>query len=171
MSLSGARPLAPWLWLGLPMFQALALTLLFAVPLRVFSLQLPEPVFPMVLAFAWAVIRPSVLAPFAILAMGLFLDLFWGAPLGLWALSLLVSYGVVLSARSILAGQSAPIMWGWYVTACAVAMLAGVLFTRLQAHASPSLVAVAWQLLATAVLYPFAHRLIDKFEDADVRFR
>jgi rod shape-determining protein MreD len=30
---------------------------------------------------------------------------------------------------------------------------------------------VGWQFLATVVLYPFADRLIDRFEDADVRFR
>ena len=33
------------------------------------------------------------------------------------------------------------------------------------------LVAMGWQFLATIVLYPFAQRLIDLFEDADVRFR
>jgi len=38
-------------------------------------------------------------------------------------------------------------------------------------RAAPGLVGVAWQFLATAILYPFAHRLIDRFEDADVRFR
>ncbi len=48
-------------------------------------LQLPEPVFPMAPAFAWAMIRPSVLAPLVLLVMGLFLDLLWGGPIGLWA--------------------------------------------------------------------------------------
>ena len=63
------------------MLQLLGLTILFGIPLRVFGLQLPEPVFPMAAAFAWAVIRPSVLAPFAVLLMGLFLDYFWGGPI------------------------------------------------------------------------------------------
>ena len=62
-------------------------------------------------------------------------------------------------------------MWAWFAAACAIASLAGFLFTRLDARASPSLIAVAWQFLATILLYPFAHRLIDRFEDADVRFR
>ena len=34
-----------------------------------------------------------------------------------------------------------------------------------------SFIAVGWQFLATIVLYPFAHWLIERFEDADVRFR
>ena len=28
-----------------------------------------------------------------------------------------------------------------------------------------------WQFLASLVLFPFAHRLIERFDDADVRFR
>ena len=171
MSLAGARPLNPALWLGLPMLQALVLTVLFAVPFRVFGLQLPEPIFALAPAFAWAVIRPSILAPFGILAMGLFLDLFWGGPMGLWALSLLTGYGAMLAGRTLIVGQSRLMMWIWYGTACALTQLAAYLFTMADVGAMPSLVSVGWQFLATAILFPFADRLIDRFEDADVRFR
>ena len=153
------------------MLQVVAATVLFAVPIRFFGLKLPEPVFMMAPTFAWAMIRPSFLAPFGVLLMGLFLDVFWGGPIGLWGLSLLVAYGIVLLARNMLAGQSKPMMWAWYVAASGIAMVSAVLFTRLDVHASPSWIAVGWQLLATAILYPFADRLIDRFEDADVRFR
>ncbi|THD63255.1 hypothetical protein [Phenylobacterium sp.] len=167
----GMRGLEPWRWLGVPMLQALAATVLFGIPLRAFGLQLPEPVFPMVLAFAWAVIRPSILAPFAILVLGLLLDIFWGGPLGLWALCLLIAYGVAFTGRSMMAGQNRLILWAWYALATAIAMGAGYLFVMLDSRASPGLVPMAWQFLATIVLYPFAQRLIDLFEDADVRFR
>ena len=169
--MSAARPLEPWRWLGVPMLQALAATVVFGIPLRVFGLQLPEPVFPMVLAFAWAVIRPSILAPFAILAMGLFLDIFWGGPLGLWAVCLLIAFGGALSARSIMAGQSRLILWAWYGLATATAMVAGYLFVMLDSQSTPGVIPLGWQFLATIVLYPFAQRLIERFEDADVRFR
>jgi rod shape-determining protein MreD len=171
MSYGAARPLNPLRWLGLPMLVALAWTVVFAVPLRVFGLRLPEPVFPLVLVFAWAVVRPSVLAPFAVLLMGLFLDIFWGGPFGLWAVSLLVAYGLLLVARSMLVGQSLPMMIGWYGFTCALALATGFLVARMHAGATPSLVVMAWQFVTTLVLYPFAHRLIDRFEDADVRFR
>ena len=52
-----------------------------------------------------------------------------------------------------------------------VAMAAGFLFSMLDSLAMPSLLAVFWQFLVTTLLFPFAHRLIDRFEDADVRFR
>ncbi|MDO8409804.1 MAG: hypothetical protein Q7S93_07060, partial [Phenylobacterium sp.] len=142
-----------------------------SLPVRVFGWGLPEPVFCMVPAFAWAVIRPSMLAPFGVLFLGLFLDLFWGGPIGLWALSLLVAYGAVLGARSMMVGQSRPMMWAWFAVACAVAELVAFLITQLTARATPNFLAVMWQFLATILLYPFAHRLIDRFDDADVRFR
>ena len=169
--MSAARPLQPWRWLGLPLLQALAATVLFGLPLRAFGLQLPEPIFPMAAVFAWAVIRPSVLAPFGVLTMGLFLDLYWGGPLGLWALCLLIAYGAALAGRSIVAGQNRTVLWVWYGVVTATAMIAGYLFVMLDSKSTPGLVPLAWQFLATIALYPFAERLIDLFEDADVRFR
>ena len=153
------------------MVQVMVATILFGVPLRVFGLQLPEPLFAMTLAFAWAVIRPSVLAPFAILFVGLFLDIFWGGPLGLWAICLLIAYGVALAGRTMMAGQNRLILWLWFALVTATALVAGFLFVMLDSKSSPGLIPLAWQFLATIVLYPYAQRLIDLFEDADVRFR
>ena len=153
------------------MLQAMVATLLFGVPIRIWGLQAPEPVFPLAVVFAWAVIRPSVLAPFGVLVMGLFLDLFWGGPLGLWPLCLLLAYGVILAGRSMVAGQSQLILWAWYGLVVATALLAGDLLVMLDSKSIPSLFAIGWQFLATIVLYPFSQRLIDRFEDADVRFR
>jgi len=69
------------------------------------------------------------------------------------------------------AGQSRGILWAWYGLVTAVAMLVGYLLVMLDSKTTASLVAIGWQFLATIVLYPFAQRLIDLFEDADVRFR
>jgi rod shape-determining protein MreD len=153
------------------MLQVMALTFLFALPIRFWGFSLPEPVFAMPLAFAWAVIRPSMLAPLGIMITGIFLDFLWGSPTGFWAVCMLLPYGIVLGARSILAGQSRVVMWAWYAGATALAIGAGYLFTMLDTQNAPNPASVGWQFLATVVLYPFADRLIDRFEDADVRFR
>ena len=171
MSFRSAQPLNPLRWLGVPALLCLTATVVFALPVRAFGLQLPEPVFAMVPAFAWAVIRPSILAPFALLVLGLLLDALWGASLGLWGSCLLVAYAAVLLTRNLMSGQSPPIMWAWYVSVTALAMAAGYLFTMMDVRGAPSPVAVFWQLVWTSILYPFAHRLIDRFEDADVRFK
>ena len=167
----GARPLAPWAWLGVPILQVVAATMLLAIPVRFWGLALPEPLFALPVLFAWAVIRPSMLAPIGVMLMGLFLDLLWGSPKGFWAVCLLLPYGAVLGGRAILAGQPRLIMWGWYAAAVGLAMGTGFLFTMLNAQSSPDLISMGWQFLATVALYPFADRLIDRFEDADVRFR
>ncbi|MGI9169035.1 MAG: hypothetical protein ACR2FH_02495 [Caulobacteraceae bacterium] len=165
------RRFNPIPWLGAPMALAAGASLIFALPLQVFGLRLPEPVFALVPAFAWAIARPSVLAPFAVLGLGLFLDLLWGGPLGLWPLALLCAYALVLATGTFLSARDSWTLWAWYAGACAIALGAGVLLTYLTAGVVPNLVGVAWQFAATVVLFPFANRLIGRYEDADVRFR
>ena len=165
------RPLDPWRWLVTPTLICVVATIFLAIPLRVFGLQLPEFVFPLAPAFAWAVIRPSILPPFFLLGMGLFLDLFWGGPLGLWAISLLAAYAGVLATRSVMNNQGPLVIWAWYGAACLLATGTAYMLTMLDSIAVPSLIGAGWQVLVNAALYPFANRLIQRFEDADVRFR
>jgi rod shape-determining protein MreD len=171
MSRSGVQGLQPWRWIGLPALAAVGATVLLAAPFRIFGVGLPQPLFPVVLAFSWAVIRPSLLGPLALLIIGIFYDLLWGGPLGLWALALIAAYGLALGGRSLMAGQGGVVMGAWYGAACCLALGTAYLFATLVAHAQPSILAVIWQLLWTVALYPIAYRLIDRFEDADIRFR
>jgi len=71
----------------------------------------------------------------------------------------------------MLAAQVRAVMWIWYGAVTALALGCGYLFTVVDVKGSPDPLAMAWQYLATVVLYPFADRLIERFEDADVRFR
>jgi rod shape-determining protein MreD len=57
------------------------------------------------------------------------------------------------------------------MTVSGVSLTAGYLFTTLAFDHPPSIVGAIWQLFATSLLFPFANRLIDRFDDADVRFR
>jgi rod shape-determining protein MreD len=167
----GARSLEPWRWLGVPMLQVLAATMVFAVPLRFWGIGLPEPLFAMPIVFAWAVIRPSVLAPFCVVLLGLFMDLLWGAPTAFWSVCLLLGYGMVIGGRAMLQGQSRGVMWASYGVMTGLSMGSAYLITMLDVKTMPNPLPVFWQYLATVVLYPFADRLIERFEDADVRFR
>jgi rod shape-determining protein MreD len=158
-------------WIGLPMLAAIAATLALAAPIRVFGLSLPEPIFPMVLAFAWAVIRPSVLGPFALLLLGLVLDLFWGMPFGLWALSLLVVYGAAVLCRPLIAGQSPQSLWIVYALMTGLGFGLAYALASVGAGTAPTLLGSLLQYAVTAALYPVAYWLTERFEDADVRFR
>jgi rod shape-determining protein MreD len=145
--------------------------LLFAAPIRIFGLRLPEPLFALIPVFAWAVLRPSILAPACLLILGLFDDLVWGGRLGLWELGLLAAYGFVLLTRDLMSGQSGLMMWAWWAVTLSVCMGAVYLAVRFLTGNAPNLLAVAGQWLPTVLLYPLADRLIGRFEDADPRFR
>jgi len=170
--LGAARPMNPIGWLGLPMLACFLATLVFAIPIRIFGFSLPQPIFPLAVAFAWAQIRPSVLPPFALLVLGLFLDAFWGGPQGLWPLCLLAAYAAVLAVRRLITGQDYIVVWAWYAAVTLLAIAVGFGLMTLAAGTVPNLVAVGWMyVLPTLLLFPFAHRLAQRYEDADVRFR
>lgn len=171
MSRNPGAPLLVWSWIGIPALACIAATILLATPLRLWIFTLPEPVLPMVLAFAWATIRPSLMGPIVLMGLGLFNDLLWGGPFGLWAACLLLAYGVTLAGRSLMVGQGMEVSWAWYAIVCLIAIIAAWALMALVSGAPANLVSVFWQFLATAALYPFADHLTDRFADADVRFR
>jgi len=165
------QPLSPVAWLLTPAALCVPPILLLAVPIKLFGLQLPEPVFAMAPAFAWAVIRPSILPPFLLTAVGLFQDLVWGGPLGLWPLCLLTIYGLAFSARRVLTSEGFWALGAWYGATSAASFGVGLVLTALAAGEAPSLLGVGLQFLVTLALFPLAWMLIERFEDADVRFR
>jgi rod shape-determining protein MreD len=165
------QTLEPWSWLGVPTLCAIVALMLLDTPFRLLALGLPEPMVPMALAFAWAVIRPSVLGPIALFVLGLFTDLLWNGPLGLWAVALIAAHGLAIIGRNLMAGQGGAVLMAWYLAACCLGFGVAYLLATIASHDPPSLFATAWQLLWTAALFPIVHWLTDRYEDADVRFR
>ena len=165
------RVVGPMQWIFIPAAVTLAVTIILATPVELFGLHLPEPVIPMVLAFAWPLIRPTVTAPLVLTALGLILDILTYGPLGLWALALLAIYSVVLLSRSFLIGQDTAVLFAWYAACCALAFLMAWVVVTLIARNPPSILALIGQIVPTLLLFPFANQLIERFEDGDVRFR
>lgn len=146
-------------------------TVILATPIRVFGFQAPEPVFPLVAAFVWAVLRPSVVAPLALVVLGLFLDLVWGGPLGLWPLCLIAAHTLALSVRRLLSGEDFVVLWVWYAVACAVAFALGAVAMWRGADVWPNLAGVALQAVATVALFPLAWWLIERYHTDDGRLK
>lgn len=164
------RVVGPMEWIVYPALLAVAATIVLTVPLRLFGLSLPEPVFPLVLAYAWPMIRPSVLGPLILFVLGLFLDLYWGGQFGLWALSLMAVYGGMLIVRTFMAGHATVVNFALYVGCVALAFFIAYLVTVLRLDNAPNMLAIAGQMLPTLLLFPIADWLIQKFDDNDVRF-
>ncbi|WP_396592831.1 hypothetical protein [Brevundimonas sp. R86498] len=165
------RVVGPAQWVFYPALVVIAITVILATPVELFGLKLPEPVLPLVLAFAWPLIRPSMVAPAVLFGLGLFLDLFWGGTLGLWPLCLLSVYGVVLASRSLLAGQETQILFVWYATCALVAFLLAYLIVTVITGRAPSLLSLLGQVIPTLLLFPVADWMIQRFDDGDTRFR
>lgn len=165
------RVVGPMHWIVYPALIAAAATLVLGTPVKLFGLKLPEPVIPMVLAFAWPLIRPSITAPLALFGLGLTLDLFWGGAMGLWPLCLLLIYAIVLVSRSLLAGQETQVLFVWYAGCCVSAFLLAYLIVSLRAGNAPSILALIGQIVPTLLLFPVADWLVQRFDDGDVRFR
>lgn len=165
------RVVGPMQWIVYPALIAIAATVALATPVELFGLNLPEPILPMVLAFAWPLIRPSIVAPAVLLGLGLFLDVFWFAPLGMWALCLLAVYGAVLLSRVFLAGQEVRVLFVWYAACTAMAFFIAYAVIGLRTGTAPSLLALLGQIVPTLILFPLANIMIERFDDGDVRFR
>lgn len=165
------RVVGPLPWLVYPALVAVAVSVVLATPVKLFGLSLPEPVTPLVLAFAWPLIRPSVIAPVLLLLLGLFLDLLWGAPLGLWPTCLLAVFAVVMGVRSLVAGQDTRVLFASYATVTVMAFVLAYLVMTLNTRHPPSLFGLVLQIVPTILLFPLATFMIDRFDDGDLRFR
>lgn len=165
------RIVGPMGWIIIPAVLALAGTILLAAPVKLFGLQLPEPLLPMVLAFAWPLIRPSMLAPAVLFALGFLVDGILGHRFGLAPLMLLTVYGTILAARSFLIGQETPVLFFWYALCTTAALIMGYVIEALAAGNAPSILSFLGFLIPTLLLFPLADRMIERFDDGDMRFR
>ena len=169
MGFAGPRRRAGRRWVLGPAMVSLVPTLILAAPLRLWGLAAPEPVFPLVAAFVWAALRPSMIAPAALMLLGLFLDLVWGGPLGLWPMCLISAHVLALSVRRLLSGEDFGVLWVWYAVSCLAAFAVGEGLMRLAHGAWPDLVGVALQAAVTIALFPLAWRLIQRYHTDERR--
>ncbi|MES2860620.1 MAG: hypothetical protein V4701_04075 [Pseudomonadota bacterium] len=165
------RVVGPTQWVFYPALVVIAITVILATPVELFGLKMPEPVLPLVLAFAWPLIRPSMVAPAMLFALGLFLDMFWGGTLGLWPLCLMAVYGVILASRNLLAGQETQVLFVWYAVCVLLAFVMAYLVVTLDAGRAPSILSLIGQVVPTLLLFPAADWMIQRFDDGDTRFR
>lgn len=170
---AAVRVVGPMQWIVYPALAVVAASILLATPVQLFGLKLPEPILALVLAFAWPLVRPSMIAPLILLLLGVFTDLLLAGaqPLGVWSLSLLVVYGVVLGARNLLAGQETLFLFVWYAGCTLLAFVLTYLIVSLGAGNAPSLWALLGQVIPTLLLFPVAGWMIERFDDGDMRLR
>ncbi|MNJ23471.1 hypothetical protein D3C77_178570 [compost metagenome] len=80
-------------------------------------------------------------------------------------------YGVILLAAKFLSGQATIVLFALYVISTGLAFAVAYAVTLMDVGNAPSVLAVAGQVIPTLLLFPLADWLIERFDDADVRFR
>ena len=166
-----SRIIGPWDWIIAPALLSMAMTIVLATSFQPFGFYLPEPVSPFILAFTWPLIRPSYIAPFVLGVLGLFLDLFWGGPLGFWTLTLTLVYGVLLTLRTYIIGQDWLIIFGIFLLSELIFFSVGIILVSIDSGAVPRLWGSVEQAFATTLLFPFVLYLLEKYIHSDVRFQ
>jgi rod shape-determining protein MreD len=146
-----------------PLLCGLACTFLTNIPVSVLGGAVPAPLLALVPVYFWCLLRPDLMTPVVVLAIGFSEDLLSGGPPGVWTLSFVLSYGLIARYREIFAGLAglAAVM-GFAVAAtfaCAAAYLivAALAFITPGAHYPPvgsSIIELAMTVLfyAPAVL-------------------
>lgn len=115
---------------------------------------LPPPLLGLAVIYFWTLLRPDLVPPVLVLAIGLFEDLLSGGQPGLWAVGYLVGYAVTERQRDTFAGLAGwGVMIGFsVVVVCTTALVyvAGSLIYWRLAPLQPLLI----QAIVTIILYP-----------------
>jgi rod shape-determining protein MreD len=88
----------------IPFFVGMLCAVAANVPIGFFGGNVPPPLLALMPVYFWCLVRPDLMPPIAVFAIGLAEDLLSGGPPGVWALSFLVCYAIVDRQRDTFAG-------------------------------------------------------------------
>jgi rod shape-determining protein MreD len=141
-----------------PLFCGLVCTVLTNIPVSVLGGLVPPPLLALVPVYFWCLVRPDLMTPVVVLAIGFAEDVLSGGPPGVWTLSFLLTYALVARYRDSfagLAGLAAVVGFAAAATfACAAAycIVAALAFITPGAH-SPPLGSSVSELAMTVLFY------------------
>jgi rod shape-determining protein MreD len=169
---SVAKPtVTPVEWIFIPAGVCILAVIVLAAPIKIGIFSPPEPILPLVLAFSWALIRPSYLAPLVLAGLGMFLDYYWGGPLGLYTFLLMLVYATFVSLRAYISGQETLVIIGVYILTCFVFFLVGTLIVSINAGTIPRIIGVFEQFFATVACFPLVLYMLETYLHSDARFQ
>ena len=152
-----ADPIAFSVWRGLgsllPCISAVLLMLLVNLPVPL-SGGLPAPLLALTAVYFWALVRPDLMPPFAVLIIGLLEDLFSGGPPGVWATGFMAAYALVDRQRDTLAGLSGIAAVLGFAAAMGLAALATFVLTWVMYLRHPPLAPLLLASVVTVLFYP-----------------
>jgi rod shape-determining protein MreD len=137
-----------------PFSASLLLLFVAMLPLRLPYLGPITPDFAIMVAFYWAVHRPSAIPAPAIFVLGMVSDMLGGSPFGVGVFVLLVAYWVTRSQRRLFIGRPFWVVWWGFSMVSAAAMLLTWLVVCLLSVALVDPVPALFAYLLGLGLYP-----------------
>jgi len=146
-------------WAGLPFVLSLLCVMLYVAPLRVGNFTIPMPLFPFMAVYFWSMTRPDYMPYVAIFLIGLFQDVLTGGPVGLWALSYLLTVVIVSTQIDVIAGRGRSALWAGFILAAIVATMLVWTIARIALGPDPAGGRLGSEMLLSVLTYPLVGRL------------
>lgn len=137
-----------------PLATAIAMLLVMVVPSRIPGFAAVVPAFLLMVVYYWAMFRPDLLPGWAAYAVGLVYDAVAGLPLGVTALVLLVTHGLVAGQRRFFLGNTFIVAWSAFAMVAAAAALVTAVLVWAAAGRTAGSDRLLVQYLLTLLLYP-----------------
>jgi len=143
-----------------PLLSTLFLAVLGGLPFYLPGYAAVAPALSLMAVYYWTVHRPDLLPAPAVFAVGLFVDIVSGLPLGVHALLLLLAHAVVLAQRRFFHGKSFLVVWwGFAMVAAPATLLTWLLLVALAGRLIAPAPAL-FQLGVTLAAYPLVSWLL-----------
>jgi len=145
----------PRFWASLlPVGSAILLTILVNLPVSLTGGLFPAPMLALPAIYFWALVRPDLMSPFAVLFIGLLEDFLSGGPPGLWASGFLAAYALADRQREILAGLSGAIALFGFAAAMLLASATAYILTWIVYLRWPAFAPLLLASVITVMFYP-----------------
>jgi rod shape-determining protein MreD len=124
-------------------------------PVSLMGGHVPPPLFVLMPIYFWALVRPDLMRPIAVFALGLIQDFLSGGgfPMGVWTLSFVIAYAVVDRNRDTFAGLGGIYAILGFATAAFIACGAALTITTIYNWRWSSLSLLATELAMTVLFY------------------
>jgi rod shape-determining protein MreD len=124
-------------------------------PVSLMNGNVPPPLFVLMPIYFWALVRPDLMRPSAVFALGVLQDLLsgGGSPMGIWTLSFVATYAVIDRNRDIFAGLGGIYAILGFATVAFISCGVSFLTVAVLAWRMPSIVPLATELAMTVLFY------------------
>jgi rod shape-determining protein MreD len=136
-----------------PILCGLAAVVISNLPLSLTNGLVPTPLLGLVPIYFWCLVRPDLMSPAAVFAIGILQDMMAGGPPGVWTLSFVITYAVIDRQRDAFAGLPGLGAVLGFATAALIACTSAYLIIALYYWHMPLIAPIVAELAMTVVFY------------------